>query len=343
MFDLIIVGGSAVGLFLAKEFAKKGRSVLVLEKKKETGGKLCSGLVSFNILDFIPEKDFDFFFEKEIKGANLWVEDKKFSFPGKAFLFNREKFDKYLFKKAKENGVKVILGKNVIGVEEKEDFVEVQVSSGEYYRAKILAGCDGAVSTVANRVFLPTQKKLLLGVVAYEERKLDQNFVDLFFSKKIPGFFLWRIPRIDCVEWGVALKSDQKPREKLRKFLEERKIYPKNFYAALIPYFPLKKTVSKRIFLCGDSAGQIKPYTGGGLIYSFRCAKIAADLIEDVEKPNLFLYEKRWRKELMKEIFLGNILRKCFYLPNIFKKAGLFLLQKKQNLDQDSPSSIFKF
>lgn len=343
MYDLIVVGGSAVGLYLAREFAEKGKSVLILEKKDKVGGKLCSGLVSFNILDFIPAKDFPLFFEKEINRANLWIEDEKFSFSGKAFLFDREKFDNYLFGKAKEKGVKVLFGKSVINIEEKKDFVDVKVLSGEYYRARVVAGCDGAVSLVASKLSFPPQKKLLLGIVVYEEKLVNENFVDLFFSKKFPGFFIWRIPRKEKIEWGIALKRNQKPKEKLQYFLAKKKILPKNFFAALIPYFPIKKTVSKRVFLCGDSAGQIKPYTGGGLIYSFLCAKIAAETISDFKKPNLILYEKKWRDRLKKEIILGDFLRRSFYLPNFIKKIGLKILQKRKRLDQDKPTSIFKF
>ena len=112
--------------------------------------------------------------------------------------------------------------------------------------------------------------------------------------------------------------------------------------AALIPYYPLKKTTSKRVFLCGDSAGQIKPYTGGGIVYGFRCAKIAAKAIDNFNNPDLSKYEKEWRKSLMKDIRLGSFFKKCFSTPNFIKKTGLSLLKTRKKLDQDSPYSAFK-
>lgn len=343
MCDLIVVGGSAVGLFLAKEFAKKGKSVLVLERKKEIGQKLCSGLVSFNISDYVPEKDFRFFLEKEINKANLWIEKKKFSFSGKAFLFDREKFDKYLAKEAENLGVRILLGKNVIGIQEKKDFVELNVSSGEFFRSKLVAGCDGAVSSLARRLNLPAQEKLLLGVISLQKIKKEnkEKSVDLFFSKKFSGFFAWRIPRKNFIEWGIALKKKKNPRKKLEDFLKKQGIELRNPKAALIPYFPLKKITSKRVFLCGDSAGQIKPYTGGGIIYGFKCARIASSIISDFKNPEIDRYEKEWRKSLTKEIYLGNVLRKSYCLPNFMKKIGLYFLKRKKRLDQDKPSSIF--
>ncbi|MDD5551770.1 MAG: NAD(P)/FAD-dependent oxidoreductase [Candidatus Pacebacteria bacterium] len=345
MHDLIVVGGGAVGLFLSKEFAKKGKSVLLLERKKEIGQKLCSGLVSSNILNYIPKDDFGFFLEKEINGAKLWIEKSPFFFKGKAFLFDRNKFDIYLKEEAEKYGVKILTEESISNISEKEDFVEISSTTGSIFRGKILAGCDGAVSLIARNVNLPQQKKLLLGLIVFSEKKKDvkEDFVELFFSKKFSGFFAWKIPRKKSVEWGIALKKDKNPREKLEIFLKEKKIPYKDIKAALIPYFPIKKTITKRVFLCGDSAGQIKPYTGGGLVYGFSCAKIASNTIDNFENPNLEEYEKKWRKFLMKEIRTGDLFRKFYSLPNFAKKIGLSLIRTRQKLDQDKPTSIFRF
>jgi len=345
MYDLIIIGGSAIGLFLAKEFAQKGNSVLLLEKKEKIGGKVCSGLVSQNIFKYIPEKDVDFFLEKEIKGARLWIEESPFFFKGKALLFHRDKFDEYLYKEALKSGANIILGQRIINVLEHSEFIEIFSEEGKTFKGKILAGCDGAVSLVAKRVGLPPPKNLLLGVVAYSDkkRKKDEDFVELFFSKKFSEFFAWKIPRDDRTEWGIALRVEKKPREKLEKLLTKNNLRIKKTIAALIPCFPLKKTTTKRVFLCGDSAGQIKPYTGGGIVYGFECARVAVGTIKDFDSPCLEKYEKQWRKSLMKKIYFGNFIKKCYSLPNFIKKSALSVLDKRKNLDQDDPSSLFRF
>lgn len=345
MHELIIIGGGAIGLFLAKEFAQKGKSVLLLEKKDKIGSKVCSGLVSRNIFKYIPEKDIVSFCEGKINGAKLWIGEKQFFFKGKALLLNRNKFDNYLFEEAKKSGVEIVLGQRIINILEKDNFVKIFSEDGKIFKGKILAGCDGAVSLTAKKVGLPTQKKLLLGVVTYLKRNEEKNekFVELFFSKKIPGFFIWKIPREKKDEWGIALRQDQNPRKILEDFLREKNLKILSPKAALIPYFPLKKTITKRVFLCGDSAGQIKPYTGGGIIYGFECAKIAADTIRDFATPNLGKYEREWEKSLMKKIYFGNFIRRCYYSPNLIKKIALFLLNKRKNIDQDNPFSIFNY
>lgn len=348
VYDLIVVGGSAVGLYLAREFLKKGNSVLILERKKSVGGKVCSGLLSQHIFSLLlksPEeilKENDDLIENQFEKARLWVGDRYFDFPGKAWLFNRQKLDEYLFQEAIRVGAEIKLEKEVVKVREEEKFVFVKTKDGAEFQGKIVAGCDGVLSTVAKEVGLPKQKNLLLGVIAYNQipnSKLqvpNDDFPELFFEKDFPGFFAWKIPRKDSIEYGTALKPEKKPKERLEKWLKKSF----QFQAALIPLYPLKKTTTKRVFLCGDSAGQIKPYTGGGLIYGFTAAQIASKTINPSD-PHLEIYEKEWRKKLMKEIRFGNLLRHCYSLPDFLKRAGLSFLKKKNNLDQDQPLTIF--
>ena len=346
MYDLIVIGAGAVGLYLAKEFQGKGNSVLILEKKNEPFLKLCSGLVSSRIFDFLSpdisrSEDYNNFFEKNFLGARIWIGNSVFDFKGNAWLFSREEFNRFLFKKAKEDGVEIRLGEEIVGIKEKDDFVEVFLSRGKSIKTKVLAGCDGLSSMVAKKAGFSSYKKPLFGVITHaknQDKEID--LPELFFQKRFPGFFAWRIPRKNCVEWGLALEPEKKPKEKLEEFLKERMVDYGKFEAALIPTFPLKKITSRRIFLCGDSAGHIKPMTGGGLIYGFVAARLAAEIIKP-QDPNLDFYEKAWREELMKEIRMGNFIRRCYSAPNFIKKAGLYYLKDRQGLHQDKPTSIF--
>lgn len=343
MYDVIVVGGGAIGLYLAREFAEKHNSVLLLEKRVKIGQKPCSGLVSSKIFEFVDKEECDFI-DNEFSRARIWLEESFFDFDGKAFLLNRERFDKYLFEKAKIAGVNVQTERGVASIEEKEAYVEILSESGEKIRAQIIAGCDGAVSTVAQNLNFPKQEELLLGVVGHQFRNYQKNsknnFPELFFSKSFSGFFAWRIPRSRSIEWGTALFPQQKPVKKLKIFLEARKIEIEKIESALIPISPRKRMVTKRCFLCGDAAGQIKPATGGGLIYGLSAAKIASTVI-DPANPQTFLYEKQWREIFQREVFWGNLLKKSYRLPTFLKKIGLSWLKSKKSLDQDRPSTIF--
>lgn len=345
MYDVIIVGGGAVGLYLGKEFAKKGNLALVLERKDKIGGKLCSGLVSSRLFKLLePGKENFYFIEKKFSKARIWIGETFFDLRGRAWLVNRQKFDEYLSREARKSGAKISLETEVIKAREEKEFVRVFLKSGKEIEGRILAGCDGALSTVAKDCFLFDKRQMLLGVITYEQmrkgQQLSDGFPELFFLKEFPGFFAWRIPRRTAIEWGTALPPQENPRERLEKFLNGRRIKYQIFKSAFIPLPPLRKTISERIFLCGDAAGQIKPATGGGLVYGILAAKIASKVI-DPRRPSLKLYERRWREKIQKEIFFGNLIRKSYSLPNFFKKIALSLLKNKKNLDQDKPSTIF--
>ena len=69
MYDAIVAGGSISGLLAAREIAKNGHSVLVLEEGFEVGSpEHCGGLVSKNALKELRELSKDI--KKHVK-ANL--------------------------------------------------------------------------------------------------------------------------------------------------------------------------------------------------------------------------------------------------------------------------------
>jgi len=343
IFDLIVVGGGPIGLFLASLFKKRGFEVLVLEKRKDLETtKPCSSLVSKNFFEFLP-KDSSFF-EKEFSKARIWISNSFFDFNGKAYLLNRQKLERFLLESAKRIGVLVRFSSEVQKVKEGEEFVEVFLTK-ERFKAKIVAGCDGALSKVGKEIGF-SHKTLLFGVVAYLKEDSRGDFPELFFQKKFPKFFAWRIPRKNKTEWGVALEPKYFPKEKLKSWLSNNLVDVKKteFFGAPIPASPLKKFVSKRIFLCGDSAGHIKAYTGGGLVYGMIAAKLASETINP-DFPNLCLFEKEFKRKMKAEFFWGKLIKASYSLPDFIKKTALCLLSrlnKRKPFDQDRPTSIFK-
>ena len=62
---------------------------------------------------------------------------------------------------------------------------------------------------------------------------------------------------------------------------------------------PIKRTYGNGFLACGDCASQVKPTTGGGVIFGLTCAKIAAQTASealkqgDVSSDFLQIYQKR--------------------------------------------------
>jgi flavin-dependent dehydrogenase len=66
-----------------------------------------------------------------------------------------------------------------------------------------------------------------------------------------------------------------------------------------------------RVLLVGDTAGQVKPLTGGGLYFGLLCADIAAAILHQaIEKDgfsagNMRLYDKKCQSMIGRELRLG--------------------------------------
>ncbi|WNY23007.1 hypothetical protein MmiHf6_03030 [Methanimicrococcus hongohii] len=84
-----------------------------------------------------------------------------------------------------------------------------------------------------------------------------------------------------------------------------------DFVVGGIPIGPMKKTYASGLMVVGDAAGQCKPVSGGGIYTGAVAAKIAAKVAAEAIAENDFSekkmseYEKRWKKELGRELDIG--------------------------------------
>ena len=113
-------------------------------------------------------------------------------------------------------------------------------------------------------------------------------------------------------------------------------------YGGLIPIGGVKPSFKGRIALIGDAAAQVKPFTGGGLIYGFTCAKIASETIIPKKPETLKTYDLFWRKRLAKQIFLGQLIRLFYKFPHILQNVLFAMARGEINSNIDRPSTFYK-
>ncbi|KAG0511025.1 MAG: hypothetical protein NPMRD1_360001, partial [Nitrosopumilales archaeon] len=86
MYDVVIAGGSVAGLFCAREIAKQGHSVLVIEEDYEIGTpEHCGGLVSISGLEQLGVVPHRKTFDHLIETAEIFAPG------GKSFSINSSK------------------------------------------------------------------------------------------------------------------------------------------------------------------------------------------------------------------------------------------------------------
>ena len=309
MFDVVVVGGGPVGLYTAKLCEDMGYRVVVLEEDRNIGKPLkCSGLISRNIERFFPDIREWNVIENEVDLAVLHSKRSELVLKKAkaAYVINRTKFDEKISEFVKS---RVRLNCKAKGITFRKNWVEIDTAKGKL-RGEMVIGCDGPDSTIGKGISVGEETvKGLMGIV---KTKDHSNKVDLYFDKgSLKDGFFWKIPRGETTEYGVW--------GKYVKFADLERFFGLKEYekfAGLIPVRPVKRTYSRRVLLIGSSAGQVKPWSGGGVIYGLTCAKIASNIIEKAFRFNDFSegvlkeYESKWRGSVGKQISLGLMFRK---------------------------------
>ncbi len=343
MRDLVVVGAGPAGSNLAKRFAEKDSDVLVIEQSEEVGKPLaCSGHVSPDIWDFVPEAERERLEQNRIRGARFHPSgSKEYRFYRQetvSHCIDRVELDKVKAEEAERTGVEYRLGEKVVDVKEKKRYVEVTTDKAEY-RARMVAGCDGAGSTVRSRLSMPEPDHFYQGILCFSEEQDGSDFVDVYLD--VPEFFGWRIPRTDSVEYGAAVPEGENPVDWLEEVTGKHGIQGGEHCAGAIPIGPPPTTTSRRAFLVGDAAAQTKPFTGGGILYGMRASEIAASNIDVSDPSTLKRYEREWRKQLMPDIRLGLFIERGYAMPESLQRAAMWFFQGEIGVHMDRPTSLF--
>lgn len=315
-YDVVVVGGGPVGATAAQAATENGADVLLIEKNTGIGRPIaCTGLVSIRCFEesgASPDV-----IEREIGGAFIHAPDGyRIIVDGKgtkAFVIDRARFDRELLQKAEESGVDVQMGAKAV----KWDAGQLRITGNDgeiVVKAKVTVGADGPYSRVAKWADLPGPQKMLLGIQAiipYEPER--EEFVEVFLGKEVaPNFFAWAVPSAPGVAHvGLGTEDRERARAHLSRFLGRFSGEVLEFNGGAIPIGPAARTVTDKVILVGDAAGQAKPTSGGGLYTGITCAKIAGEvaakcaLAGHTSKEALWEYERRWRSSLGRELYLG--------------------------------------
>jgi len=286
----MIVGSGIVGCYLGRMLGKQE----IWERNRSIAEKPCSSLLSKNGLGTL-DIDYDDCVLNEIKGAEFFSGNQEFKIEKKisqALVLDRLKLQKELVKEAEDNGCKIKYRKAWSG--QKDDFI---------------IGADGALSAVAKSMGVRHRHILAYQVKAQLKKKINPDFVQLYFGDFAPGFFGWLIPFDERnVEIGLGV-SRGNPKPNFDAFSKRFQIRrTKTVQSALIPVFdPKQVTVYGNMAVVGDAAGQVKATTGGGIIFGCKCAEVLA---EAIERQDIAYYESEWRSLYQKDLGIHLKLRR---------------------------------
>jgi len=318
MYDVIVVGAGPIGCKTAELLGKNNLNVTVLEKNNKIGKySACTGLVSNRIFDLsrVSKK----VVVNKIKRARFYSTKNNFielKHRTPVYVIDRNRFDKELAEKARKYS-EIKLSTSFEDYIIEDNIVRVKTNKG-IFKTKILIGADGPNSLVARKAKIDLPESLLVGVQSTIKSDYISDTVELWL-KQSPDFFAWVVPENrECARIGIAAKNNVT--KYFKKFVEMRigkKIKYKNQISGLIRFGIINNSVSDNVILVGDAASQVKPFSGGGLVYGLIGSKIAADAcakaIKNKRYDHSFLkenYDETWKQKLYWPMKKGLLLNK---------------------------------
>jgi len=320
-YDVIVIGGSVAGLRASEQLAKKGLSVLCLDKKQEIGvPKQCGEGLSLAHLQRLKIKPDRCWAPQKIKGAALYAPNgKKVEIDfGKTmgFVLERKAFEKYLAKRASKAGAKIMAKSNVVAVQRTKQGVIVKVEDlfSATYSAKMVFACDGPQSIIANMLGLAIKIKPedLDSGIQYEMANISfeqPELIHLWFGNNVaPRGYVWLFPKgKDHANVGIGIGAHIKGSAKayLDKWIEARPEIKKGSIlevnSGVIPVGGLlEKMTADNLIVVGDAAHQVNPIHGGGMGLAMEAADLGAEIASKAFAQNDFSdkvldeYNKIW-------------------------------------------------
>ncbi|NWK01849.1 MAG: dehydrogenase [Nitrosopumilales archaeon] len=312
-YDVVIAGGSISGLISAREIAKKGYSVLVLEEGFEVGTPdHCGGLVSKSALHDLGIEPTQKTFDSMINSALIFSPNgKQFEIDSKkqeVVVVNRRELDKQVALQAQQSGAEIRVKTSF-----KEKTKRGVRTSIDEIGCKILVDCRGVGALINN------QRDGILLSAQYEVYAdwITEGKVEVYFDQiKYPGFFAWIIPSGKGVgKVGIAGREINVSKI-MEQFLRNKGKYStvRKIFAPIWIKGPIKDFISGDVVIAGDAAGQSKPTTAGG-IYSCAMGGLLAGnaitkYLETNEHSQLQQYQKFWHDKFGKEFEKQRLARK---------------------------------
>ncbi len=312
-YDVVVIGGGPSGATAATDLARRGRSVLLLDRAGRI--KPCGGAIPPVLVEefAIPQS----LLVARINSARMVApSEKKVDMPidgGYVGMVDREVFDEWLRERAASVGAErrvgkfTTLGRDADGVSTVH--YEAADGSAAVVRARAIIGADGARSGVARQAIPGKEVEC---VFAYHEiiaapspgtvPAFDGTRCDVYYQGRLsPDFYGWVFPHGDTVSVGAgsahkgfSIRGAVTALRDVTGLAGTRTIRREG---APIPMKPLARWDNGRdVVLAGDAAGVVAPASGEGIYYAMACGRFAADAVAeflDTGKAGALRQERR--------------------------------------------------
>lgn len=331
MYDCVIVGAGPAGATAAYHLAKRGRSVLLLEKQQLPRYKPCGGGVSPEVAQW-----FDFSFEPvisqkvtSIRYTHKLKDTVEADLPAGTeaiWMVRRDEFDHYLVKQSQQQGALLKDGTKVTGIEFQSDRWQVDTSEAPI-QGKYLIAADGARGPMAKWLGFRQREFTIGGALEAEPRlPVPDGHIAHFEFGLVKNGYVWNFPKADgySIGSGIFGRANRKGGDLIQPMVEYAAQFDVNLDSTDQHGHPLcvwkedQTLHTQQALLAGEAACVVDPFTAEGIrpsIFSGMKAAIAIDQALGGEANALSNYTQVMTDEL------GSEMRWAKRIANIFYKA----------------------
>ena len=330
MFDCIIVGAGPAGGAAAYHLAKRGHSVLVLEKSAFPRQKPCGGGVSPAIAQW-----FDFDFTPAIsttvsKIRYTWKlgDPVETEVETPMWMVQRDVFDQFLMKQAQDQGAQLRDQTEVTGIQCKSDHWQVNTAT-ETLEGRYLIGADGANGPMAKWLGLKQSKLRNSLIVDFAH---DEGQIPSFEFGLVKNGSIWGFPKADRYSLSIATFRGGEPKDlskDLNQYASEMGLSaggtPQE--GTLCLWDGDRTLHTQQALIAGEAASLVDPLSAEGIRPSILSGVKAAEAIDQAlggDANALENYTQIIQQEWGADMVWANRLSGLFYrFPGMAYKNGV--------------------
>jgi geranylgeranyl diphosphate/geranylgeranyl-bacteriochlorophyllide a reductase len=311
-FDAVVVGAGPAGAVAARDLARSGARVALLDGSHPRE-KPCGGGVTGRALQLVgatlpgaPGQAIDAVtFEAGGRSARVPLPDRE-----ALRVFPRAAFDAALLRQAVDAGATHIRSR-VHTVTRRSDVWQVAAGDATI-TAPWLLGADGPTGVVRKQVFRPFERRQLSIAAGSYIDGVDTGEIVIAFTTR-PSGYLWSFPRAGHLAVGTCAQAHETTAAEMHAATDRwldgyapAKGLARRRYAWPIPSLEARDVDAEQPagdgwMLLGDAAGLVDPITREGIFFALRSAQFAADALADGGDPAA-RYEEALRDDIYPEL-----------------------------------------
>jgi digeranylgeranylglycerophospholipid reductase len=281
--EVIVVGGSAAGLFTAATVAHGGRAVRVLESRRDFEPASRSLIVTDEFRNQLGAAASESIVN-EIRRFELFTDGRsaQVALARPDLIIERSRLIPALGRSAQQAGANLSFDTRFLGLAPNSRGLRVEIDSAgkrEELHADSVVGADGAASRVARSAgWPPIETVPLVQAIVRLPKDHPPDTTRVWFVPDDTPYFYWLIPESSKRgALGIIGEDGRDTKRCLERFLQKKHLEPLEWQGARIPVYrgwvPVRRRVGNgEVYLVGDAAAQVKVSTVGGIVTGLRGA-----------------------------------------------------------------------